>query len=58
MGFLKELFEKKLKASTSISSRDYAYGGEEGSGGVARSAQSEWALPKLPSQKTAADPNE
>jgi hypothetical protein len=42
MGFLKELFEKKLKAS----SRDL-YGED----GVSRSAQSEWELPHLHAQK-------
>lgn len=47
MGFLKELFEKKLKASTSITSRDF-YGEE----GVSRSAQSECSLPQLHPQKT------
>lgn len=47
MGFLKELFEKKLKASTSITSRDL-YGED----GVSRSAQSEWALPQLHGKKT------
>jgi hypothetical protein len=46
MGFLKELFEKKLKASNSITSRDL-YGEE----GVSRSAQSEWSLPQLHTQK-------
>jgi hypothetical protein len=42
MGFLKELFEKKLKASNSIVGADI-YGEE----GISRSAQSEWALPQL-----------
>lgn len=49
MGFLKELFEKKLKASTSISSRDIY-----GEGEVAKSAQSEWSLPQLRPQLTLA----
>jgi hypothetical protein len=49
MGFLKDLFEKKLKTSPSISCRDL-YGEE----GVSRSAQSEWALPQLHPQKTLA----
>lgn len=47
MGFLKELFEKKLKASNSFVSTDI-YGEE----GVSRSAQSEWALPQLHPQRT------
>lgn len=52
MGFLKELFEKKLKASTSITSRDIY-----GDGEVARSAQSEWALPQLHPQKIMGPPD-
>lgn len=47
MGFLKELFEKKLKASNSITSRDL-YSED----GVTRSAQSEWSLPQLHPSKT------
>jgi hypothetical protein len=49
MGFLKELFEKKLKASTSISNRDFYADGE--SPEVPRSAQSEWALSQLRTQQ-------
>lgn len=44
MGFLKELFEKKLKTSG-------AYG-EDGIE-IGRSAQSDWNLPALRQQKTA-----
>lgn len=45
MGFLKELFEKKLKTA---GSKDFDVQGFE----VGRSAQSEWALPALRPQQS------
>jgi hypothetical protein len=50
MGFLKELFEKKLKTSTSMCSRDMYDAAD-----VSRSAQSEWSLPALHSPKGSSD---
>jgi hypothetical protein len=49
MGFLKELFEKKLKTA---GSKDYDGQGFE----IGRSAQSEWALPALRPGQTLSTP--